>query len=329
MLRKAFLVLAVVAAMLVIAYLALINRASPIEGKQTMNMNDSWLSSGRSERLSSGDSVFVVDTGSPELPTILLLHGFPTWSIDWEPVAQRLAGKARVIAPDFIGFGYSDKPKRTYSIAMQADMVEEILAARKINIVAVAANDYGVTVVQELSRRIQSGESHLNLTSLTLLNAAIVYAQYRPTRLQRILATPIVGPFAAQFIGRDSIRKSLAAVSVRPRSDEDFNRVWTGLARNDGPQLTPRLLRFNAERDLKHVEWENALVQASQTIPVALVWGMDDPVSGAQVLQAARELYPKALVTELANVGHYPLVEVPEAVTQALLNNLSREPSRP
>jgi pimeloyl-ACP methyl ester carboxylesterase len=270
-----------------------------------------------------------VDTGSPELPPILLLHGFPTWSIDWEPVAQRLAGKARVIAPDFIGFGYSDKPKRTYSIKMQADMVEEILAARKINTLALAANDYGVTVVQELLHRIEAGKSHLKLTSLTLLNAAIVYAQYRPTRLQRILSNPVLGPLVAHFIGRDSIRKSLAAVSVHPRSEEEFDRLWVGLARNDGRQLTPRLLRYNAEREQKHVEWESALAQASQTIPLALVWGMEDPVSGTQVLRAAREIYPKALVTELPGVGHHPLVEVPDDVTWALLSNLSRSRSQP
>jgi pimeloyl-ACP methyl ester carboxylesterase len=295
----------------------------------TKTTPDPWLAQGHRERVPSGDSVFVVDTGHRNLPPVLLLHGFPTWSLDWEGVAQHLAGHARVIAPDFLGFGYSDKPRRTYAIAAQADIVEALLAARHLTTVAVAANDYGVLVVQELLRRRAAGSSRVTFSSLTLLNAGIMYDQYRPTRVQRLLATPVIGPLVARLIGRNAMHRSLAEVSGRPRPPAEFDRVWTGIAREDGPLLLPRLLRFNAERAQYHAVWEQALAEASTTIPLALVWGLQDPVSGPLVLAAARVRYPRAVVTELPAVGHYPPVEVPDVVAHALLANARRGWSRP
>ncbi|MBJ6146336.1 alpha/beta hydrolase [Hymenobacter sp. BT559] len=234
-----------------------------------------------------------------------------------------------MIAPDFLGFGYSDKPRRTYAIAEQADVVEALLAARHLPTVAVAANDYGVTVVQELLRRRAAGSCRVTFSSLTLLNAGILYAQYQLTRVQRLLATPVIGPLVARLIRRNAIQRSLAEVAGRPRPPAEFDRVWPGIAREDGPLLLPRLLRFNAERAQYHAVWEQALAEASETIPLALVWGLQDPVSGPLMLQAARVHYPRAVVTELLAVGHYPPVEVPDIVAQALLANARRGWSRP
>lgn len=74
-------------------------------------------------------SVFVADslTGSSSpaedaaKPVLVLLHGFPTSSFDWLRVWDALAARFRLLAPDFLGFGFSDKPRpHNYSIFEQA-----------------------------------------------------------------------------------------------------------------------------------------------------------------------------------------------------------------
>ena len=52
--------------------------------------------------------------------------------------------------------------------------------------------------------------------------------------------------------------------------------------------------------------------------PLHLIWGLDDPVSGRHVLEQATRILPRAVVTELDGVGHFPQAEAPEAVATAI-----------
>jgi pimeloyl-ACP methyl ester carboxylesterase len=54
--------------------------------------------------------IFHVELGDPGAPVLLLIHGWPTSSIDWYSVAGPLSARFRVCALDFPGYGFSDKP---------------------------------------------------------------------------------------------------------------------------------------------------------------------------------------------------------------------------
>src|SRR3954453_2282696 len=54
--------------------------------------------------------VFHIEAGDEDAPPLLLVHGFPTSSIDWAEVIDPLADRYRVCALDFPGYGFSDKP---------------------------------------------------------------------------------------------------------------------------------------------------------------------------------------------------------------------------
>ncbi|NWR42320.1 MEST protein, partial [Regulus satrapa] len=88
---------------------------------------------------------------------VVLLHGFPTSSYDWSKIWEGLTQRFhRVIALDFLGFGFSDKPRpHGYSIFEQATIVEGLLRHlglrhQRINLLS---HDYGDTVAQELLHR--------------------------------------------------------------------------------------------------------------------------------------------------------------------------------
>src|SRR5215475_14491539 len=73
--------------------------------------------------------IFHVELGDPAAPVLLLLHGWPTSSIDWYAVAIELSAKFRVCALDFPGYGLSAKPPGWgYSLARDAELADYYLA---------------------------------------------------------------------------------------------------------------------------------------------------------------------------------------------------------
>uniref|UniRef100_A0A8K9URL0 Mesoderm specific transcript n=1 Tax=Oncorhynchus mykiss TaxID=8022 RepID=A0A8K9URL0_ONCMY len=123
---------------------------------------------------------------------VILLHGFPTSSLDWykiwEPLNRRFN---RVIALDFLGFGFSDKPRpHRYSIFEQASVVEALvshlgLTEQRVNLLS---HDYGDTVALELLYRSDHNRTgHLTINSLCLSNGGIFPETHHPRFLQKLL----------------------------------------------------------------------------------------------------------------------------------------------
>jgi pimeloyl-ACP methyl ester carboxylesterase len=91
-----------------------------------------------------GHRIFWREGGLPDAPVLLLIHGFPTASWDWEAVWPELAMRYRLLTLDMIGFGFSDKPlDYDYSILDQADLCEALLRERGVGDYHVLAHDYG------------------------------------------------------------------------------------------------------------------------------------------------------------------------------------------
>jgi pimeloyl-ACP methyl ester carboxylesterase len=250
-------------------------------------------------------------------PTLLLLHGFPTWSYDYAEVASDLARDHDVITLDFLGYGASEKPNPyEYSVAESADIVEDLTAQLDVKSVRLVTHDYGGIVGQELVDRANRGQLSFAIDSLTMLNSGIVYSAYRPTRLQKLLIQPVIGRLLAGRVSAARLRSALDAIRGTPLTDTEFDDLWLGLSRDNGHKLSHLLIKYNAERAIHHRRWEAAL--ANWTGPLHLVWGLDDPVSGRHVLEQATKVLPHAAVTELAGVGHYPQSEAPQAVIAAV-----------
>jgi pimeloyl-ACP methyl ester carboxylesterase len=250
-------------------------------------------------------------------PTLLLLHGFPTWSYDYAEVASDLARDHDVITLDFLGYGASDKPNPyQYSVAESADIVEDLAAHLGVKSTRLVIHDYGGIVGQELVDRANKGQLDFAIDSIVMLNCGIVYSAYRPTRAQKLLIMPVVGKLLASRVSAARIRSLLDEVRGSQLTQTEFDDLWLGMSRENGEKLWHLLIKYNAERAIHHRRWETAL--ANWDGPLYLVWGPDDPVSGRHVLEQAVKVLPHATVTELAGVGHYPQSEAPQAVAAAV-----------
>lgn len=90
-----------------------------------------------------------VDEGPRDGPAVLLLHGEPTWSYLWRHMIPVLAeGGCRVLAPDLIGFGKSDKPiaKDAYTYAHHVAWVKDWMEALDLKDLTLACQDWGSLV---------------------------------------------------------------------------------------------------------------------------------------------------------------------------------------
>lgn len=87
-----------------------------------------------------------VDEGSRGADPVVLLHGQPTWSYLWRDTIRSLVGAGhRVVAPDLIGFGRSDKPARpqSHTYAGHVEHVRQLFAALDLTRVTLVVHDWG------------------------------------------------------------------------------------------------------------------------------------------------------------------------------------------
>ncbi len=276
-----------------------------------------WWAGGRRVEGPGHRRVFVRVAGPEDAPLLTLLHGFPTSSLDWAPVFDRLAGERRLVALDFLGFGDSDKPKpHRYSLLEQADAVEAVWKLLGIERTALVAHDYGVSVAQELLARRDDRDLPVTLTSAAFLNGGMLPTLHRPLLVQRLLAHRFLGPVLTRLTSERTFRSGLRKVIARPVSDAELHEHWLALTNRGGRDLGHALLAYIDERRRFAARWEGAVARAD--VPLRFVWGPLDPVSGAHMLAELRLRRPDAAVAELAGVGHYPQLEDPDAVAREL-----------
>ncbi len=275
-----------------------------------------WLGQGtfflwRSQR------IFVADAGQGS--AMLLIHGYPTASYDWHRVWRPLASRFRVLAPDLLGLGFSDKPLgHAYRIADHADMIEDLLSHTGQRQVHVVAHDLGVSVAQELLARQRERPTGYQIRSLVLLNGGLCPEAYHPRPIQRLLASPL-GAWLAPRMPRWAVERTIRSLFApeRPPSAELLDHFWQLIRHNGGLQVAHAAGRFWVDR-LKH---RDRLVAPllSRAVPCRLINGSADPNSGDHMAQRYRALLPQADIVRLPGVGHWPQLEVPEAVTESLL----------
>jgi pimeloyl-ACP methyl ester carboxylesterase len=271
-----------------------------------------------------GHDIFYQDDGTGDV--VLCVHGFPTASYDWNRVWPRLRQRVRLVAPDMIGFGFSAKPPDyAYSIADQASLHEALLAALGVASVHVLAHDYGDTVAQELlarheERRAAAGGG-MRIRSVCFLNGGLFPETHRARPIQRVLAGPL-GPLLGRFFSEKRFARSLAAVfgrATRPTAAE--LREFARLVRfNDGPRIAHKLIGYMEERRRNRERWVGVLT--TTRVPLRLVNGPEDPVSGRHMAERYEEIVPAPDVVLLEGIGHYPQFEAPDRVVDAYLEFL-------
>lgn len=259
--------------------------------------------------------VFYVDEGSG-IP-IVLLHGYPTASFDWQYIWQGLLANHRLIALDFLGFGFSSKPKNyPYAITNQADIVTELLRSIGIKQFHLVAHDYAVSVAQELLARVKDGTLPFTIHTVCLLNGGLFPELHRPVLTQKLLVSPL-GPLVSKLFTRARFGKSFSAVFAVKPTNQELDAFWQLIQHNHGQAIIHKLLHYIADRRAHRNRWVGAIT--SPPVPVRLINGLEDPVSGRHLVEGYKQMVTNPNIVELPGIGHYPQIESPEKVLNAIL----------
>jgi pimeloyl-ACP methyl ester carboxylesterase len=284
-----------------------------------MSSPEAWHAEGRIDLSHRGHALFHRVAGPRDAPVLLLIHGFPTASWDWHALWPVLASRFRVIAPDLLGFGFSAKPPRhAFSLLDQADLCEMLLLRHGVSEYHVLAHDYGDSVAQELIARQPELGERPRLRSVAFLNGGLFPETHRPRLVQRLLASPF-GPWIARRMTRARFGREMRRIfgPGTPPSEDLLDGFWSLIEREDGRRVMPRLIGYMQERRVHRRRWVEAMQHTR--LPLTLIDGLADPVSGAHLVARYRELVPSPDVTALAGIGHYPQCEAPDAVLDAYL----------
>lgn len=281
---------------------------------------DAWKNKGQYFDYKS-HPIFSIDEGKGEV--LLLIHGFPTASWDWWKMWERLTSSYRVLTLDLIGFGFSAKPaKYPYSIFDQADLIETFLKAKQITRIKILSHDYGDTVAQELLARFNdrttAKSDGLHIESLCFLNGGLFPETHQALFIQKLLMSPI-GSIVARLFNRKKLEKNFRKIfgpDTQP-SAKELDEFWHLISNNNGKKVFHLLIRYMQERKDNRTRWVEAIQQAH--IPIRLIDGLYDPISGKHMSDRYKAIIPNPDVIELENIGHFPLIEAPDLVLRHYL----------
>lgn len=295
-----------------------------------------WFTKGHFETLSCrlGEfEIFCVDESPPlvqtepraqnidsRVDTVLFIHGFPTSSFDFAPIWRDMADNYRLVTLDMLGFGFSDKPDhRQYTIHQQADLFESLIKRQDLGSLHIVAHDYGVSVAQELLARQIDGQGVGKWKSCTLLNGGLFPEAHYPLLIQKLMLSPL-GKWINKFTGLKQFSRSFSSVfgpNTQP-SSEQLSEFWDIICYKNGRHLFHNLITYILDRREHRTRWVDGLQRSP--VPIALINGSVDPVSGAHLVERYKELNCRLdTLTQLPEIGHYPHVEAAPEVSKAIL----------
>lgn len=283
---------------------------------------EAWAAEGRDLDLEVGGGkfrIFLHESGTG--PAVTMLHGFPTSSLEWADVVTPLEAGNRILAPDFLGFGLSDKPDAEYSIALQADLIEAMWASLGVQGGALVGYDYGGMVAMELLARHSEGRLDFQPERVVLLNCAIFSDTYSPRLLTRLMASGPLSGLLGKAMNEKTVTRSWSEVfSAEHPLDPRVAAMHWGLLERDGSQRElRRMLHFVPERTANATRWDEAVAKSG--IPLHLIWGVEDLVSGSDAALVPARL-PEANLEAMEGVGHAPHIEVPIETGDAMVRAL-------
>lgn len=258
-----------------------------------------------------GVKLHYVDVGIG--PTLLMIHGNPTWSFIYRHLIRELSVHYRCIALDCPGFGLSSAPDDfSYEPADLAEMVEDLLIARDLQDVTLVAHDWGGPI--GIAAALRSGG---RITRLCLGNswAWPVNGDFHFEWFSRLMGGPI-GRFGTNRFAM-FINLMIPASMKRGRLSDATMRAYRAPFANG---QTRRPMIVLPQQILKARQWlaeiESGLHKFSG--PVRLIWPENDIAFRAKELRRWQAMLPQADVVSIPNCGHYLWEDAPEECAAAV-----------
>lgn len=252
-----------------------------------------------------------VDEGHGE--PVVLLHGIPTWGFLWSGLLPALALSHRVLIPDLLGYGFSDKRDGfDRSIAWQAEVIDAWLERLDVAHATVVGHDLGGGVAQHLALRFPHRVRRLGLIN------SICYDSW-PIELMIQLGHPRV---EQRLSARGMARLLSVALTRLGFAARPPDGVVEGLLAPYRTEVGKRsLIRDAAALDTNHtLELTPQLPRLS--VPTLVLWGEDDVFQRVRYAERLAWDLPNAHLVRVADARHFVMFDQPHEVASHLLGFL-------
>lgn len=300
---------------LAVIVLALLGAASPLAAQPlSSDVADSWRASGRyftwtstlPENTGHRVQVFYTCIGDAAKPTIVMVHGFPTSSLDFRPLARELEADYRTCTLDFPGYGLSDKPAGyRYTLADDARLlwtfVTEVLPLEEF---VLLSHDRGDSVALSFLQLYQAASSPpFRITHQFLTNGNLYLPLANLTDFQKRMLDPAMSAAAAKNMSAAFLAAGLGQTQYTPplKSDDPEVRALAALfAFQSGVEAIPATIQYLNERKQMEVAFLETLAKSS--IPATIMWGVHDTVAPVRV---ADYVFATALKQRTTPAGYW------------------------
>jgi cis-3-alkyl-4-acyloxetan-2-one decarboxylase len=259
-----------------------------------------------------GQRMHFLDEGRGE--TLLLVHGNPTWSFYWRNLILALRARYRLIVPDHIGCGLSDKPPRySYCLTQHVQNLVSLVRELDLQAITLVAHDWGGVI--GLGAALAEPD---RFARFLLMNTAAFRSQRIPLRI-RVCRTPLLGALAVRGLNAFARAALRMAIVHHDRMTPEVRRgllapydSWRNrIAIHEFVRDIPLSARHRSYAMLEGIERR---LPSLGSRPWQFIWGMRDWCFTPHFLERFLKFIPNAEVHRLADAGHYIVEDAHERI---------------
>lgn len=254
-------------------------------------------------KLPDGNRIAYLDEGHG--PAVVMLHGNPTWSFYYRNLVSLLKDRFRLIVPDHLGCGLSDKPQNyPYRLRDHIGNLESLLNHLELNEHSLVFHDWGGAIGMGYAAR------HPERTRvLVVLNTAAFPASRMPLRIG-ICRIPFLGPLLVR--GLNCFAGAAPYMAVRSKMDSDLAKTY--LQPYDSWTNRIAIQRFveDIPMSAKHPSWPTLKeVEGGLRLftdrPMLIIWGGRDFCFNDSFYEEWTRRFPDSEKHYFPEAGHYVL----------------------
>ena len=286
--------------------------------------SNEWKSKGNFLQVNN-NRLFVIDTNNDSnksQKSMVVLHGYPTSSLDYYKVLPELSKSYRVILHDHLGFGFSDKPKNVgYSLVKQADIALELWRQLGLKKIYLFAHDYGTSVATEIIARYNANELDIEIEQLILTNGSIHIELSQLRTIQKLLKHKFLGKYVAKLTNFPIFRKNMKNIYFDSSkvTDNELKEMWELIEFNGGRKVIHKLTQYINERYLYWDRWIGALKETR--VQTKIIWAKNDPIAVSAIAKLLAKEIPNNTLFWMENTGHFLMLENPKELLELILKN--------
>jgi pimeloyl-ACP methyl ester carboxylesterase len=292
---------------------------------QKNNASDVALTAGKFIDI-DGESIFTQETGPPNGPAIIFIHGTGSWSELWKPTMKLLSSHGyHCIALDLppFGFTYSQHKKIMYDRVSQAKRILGVIDALKIEKATFVGHSFGgratlTAAFMEPAR----------VDRLILIDAALGFIDEQGSN-------PSPAPYWIKFLFHNKfLNKTISSIGTYPKFTKKFVQLFVSNPNSVTPEVEKIYQQPLRVKDKTRMmgDWLTDFLLSTDyelinnmnpyqkfPAPVFLIWGASDTITPLWQAKKISKMFNNAQILEMVGIGHIPMIEDQEMFHEQLL----------